>query len=403
VRNILTLAFTSLALLGVVVGCSTSARRATAIPSLGTPAVVAPSTKLQLLELQASGRLPAPAPRSAMLRELAAVGQARPRVAFRGVAGLGLWASSSTYEYVFGQTASGGKTVSAVDVAANGCDVNVGIKVDHDSNLWVACQADPTFEHGLVQEYTNGTLAGTYAEGCPSKSCSQWYSYGFDVAADSFNHIFAGLTHFQMTKRGVTTAGSGFEWWPLTSTVSSKSAVPPKSAAPSLIALPINDPVTAVYFFDVDSIGNIWFDYEGCTTTCGFGLAEIASPTKSPIFTSVLAPGTIGYPGGVYVSKGGAVLNVTDQESRTTSQYKLPWKPSETPFNVLGPTYVNDAGCGDPVSGGFNQNETRQADGDQCGWLDVGKLKKKGKSSYSAVTNPNFAGLAGAAYVPSDK
>ena len=196
-----------------------------------------------------------------MLRQLAAnVRNARPRLAFRGAAGVGLWASSSTYEYVFGQTANGGKTVSAIDVAANGCDVNVGIKVDHDSNLWVACQADPTFQHGLVQEYTNGTLAGTYAEGCPSPSCSQWYSYGFDVAADSFNHVFAGLTYFQMTEGSTTTVSSGFEWW------SSPSGVP------ALIALPTNDPVTTVYFFDVDSIGNIWFDYEGCTHDVRFRL-----------------------------------------------------------------------------------------------------------------------------------
>jgi len=331
-------------------------------------------------------------PHGAILRELAAIGRnARPRVAFRGAAGVGVWASSSTYEYIFGQSANGAKTLSAIDVAANGCGINVGIKVDHDSNLWVACQADPTFQHGLVQEYANGTLAGTYAEACPSPSCSLWYSYGFDVATDTFNHVFAGLTYFQMTEGTTTTVGSGFEWWSS------------PSVAPALIALPANNPVTAVYFFDVDSIGNIWFDYEGCTTTCGFGLAEIASPTTAPIFVPALAPGAIGYPGGVYVSNGGNVLNVTDQESRTVSQYKLPWTPSETPFNVLGPTYLNDAGCGDPVSGGFDQTETRQADGDQCGWLDVGKLKKKGKSRYSAVTNPNFAGLGGAAYVPSDK
>jgi hypothetical protein len=342
--------------------------------------------------MQSSGRLAAPVPHAAMLRELEAIAHhARPRVAFHGATGVGLWASSSTYQYVFGQSATGGKTLSAIDVAANGCGINVGVKVDHDSNLWVACEADPTFAHGLVQEYTGGTLAGTYAEGCPSPSCTQWYSYGFDVATDSFNHIFAGLTYFQMTAGTTTTIGSGFEWWSS------------PSAAPALIALATNNPVTTVYYFDVDSIGNIWFDYEGCTTSCGFGLAEIASPTTAPIFVSALAPGTIGYPGGVYVSAGGSVLNVTDQESRTISQYKLPWTPSETPFNVLGPTYLNDAGCGDPVSGGFNQKETRQADGDQCGWLDVGKLKKKGKSSYSAVTNPNFAGLAGAAYVPSDK
>jgi hypothetical protein len=388
VRILPAIAFASVALLGALAaGCGSTSQRAAEIP-----AATSQSGKLSLLQLQAAGKLPAPVRRSVLQRQLAQLGRTpRPHAAFRGAANVGLWAASNTYEYIFGQTANGSKTISAIDVGANGCYFNVGIKVDVAQNLWTACEEDPTFQRGAVQEYTNGTLAATYTEGCPVPSCSQWYSYGFDVAVDSTGHTFAALTYFNMVIGTTTTLGGGFEWW------SSPSSVP------TLIALPFGNPVSSVYFFDVDATGNIWFDYEGCTTSCGFGVGEIQSPTTTPLFVPVLPPGTIGYPGGVYVSKGGTVLNVTDQEARTISQYTLPWTPSETAFNVLGPTYVNQAGCGDPVSGGFNQNDTRQADGDDCGWLDVGKIKKKGKNRYSAVTNPNFAGLEGAAYVPSDK
>lgn len=367
--------------------CSNSANRSNELP-----AALSASSKVPLLQLQAAGKLPAPVRPDAVRRQLASAGRSwRPHVAFHGTANVALWAASNTYEYIFGQNANGSKTVSAIDVGANGCFYNVGIKVDAAQNLWTACQEDPTFERGSVQEYSGGTLAGTYTEGCPVPSCSQWYSYGFDVATDSFGHVFASLAYYAMTAGSTSTSGGGFEWWSS------------PSSPPALIALPFGAPVSSIYFFDTDSAGNLWFDYEGCTTTCGFGLGEIQTPTSTPTFVPVLAPGTIGYPGGVYVSDHGTVLNVTDQEARTTTQYALPWTPSESPLDVLGPTYENLAGCGDPVSGGFNQKDSRQALGDACGWLDVGKIKKKGKSRYAAVTNPNFAGLEGAAYVPSDK
>jgi hypothetical protein len=152
---------------------------------------------------------------------------------------------------------------------------------------------------------------------------------------------------------------------------------------------------------DVDPSGNIWFDYSVNTSSLfGDGVGEIKTPTTKPAFVSVILPGSIQQPGGVYVSNGGTVLNVTDQKLATISQYALPWVPSETPFNVLGPTPPNAFGAGEPVSGGFNKTDTLLAEGDAYGWLDIGEVTNR----WHAVANINFSpSLGGAAYTPSDK
>ena len=102
----------------------------------------------------------------------------------------------------------------------------------------------------------------------------------------------------------------------------------------------------------------------------------------------------------MYVSAAGTVLNVTDQLARTIAQYALPVSPSGTPVDTLGPTRQNLFGCGDPVSGGFNQTDKMQADGDPCGWVDIGKVSA---NNWRAAGGINYGGIEGAAYTPSDK
>ena len=122
---------------------------------------------------------------------------------------------------------------------------------------------------------------------------------------------------------------------------------------------------------DTDSSGNIWFDFS--TSAAGDkgygGLGEVTNPTTSPSVRIVLPAGTYGFPGGVYVSCHGSVLEVTDQESRETYQYRLPVTKMSEPFNVLGPTETK-YGVGNPVSGGFNKAETAFALAD-LKWIDT--------------------------------
>ena len=133
-------------------------------------------------------------------------------------------------------------------------------------------------------------------------------------------------------------------------------------------------------------------------STCGYGLGEIQNPTSASwTFVSALPPGSLRFPGGVYVSNAGATLNVTDQLARTISQYAL---PALTLTDTLGPTLQNAFGCGDPVSGGFNKTDAMQADGDACGWVDVGKISS---NKWKSVPGVEFSGLEGAAFTPSDK
>jgi hypothetical protein len=168
----------------------------------------------------------------------------------------------------------------------------------------------------------------------------------------------------------------------------------------------MNNPI----YLDVDNSGNVYVSGDGCISSsdCGVVVDEY-TPTSSGGYsvTNIVAPGYIGFAGGVYVSNGGTVLNLTDQIARTTTQYALPWTGTggvpPTPLNIIGPTFTNLIGEGDPVSGGFNKNDTDLAEGDAYGWLDTCKVPGSGSSTCSAHANINFSEPEGAAYTPSDK
>ena len=167
--------------------------------------------------------------------------------------------------------------------------------------------------------------------------CSNWSSYGLDVATDAAGNVFAPLATYSFNYDDSQQNGSGFEWWSS------------GSSSPTLITVPVN----SVYYADVDSAGNLWFDYSGCIgSQCGFGVGEIQTPTTTPTFVPILPPGSIEYPGGVYVSNHGLVLNVCDQGAQTIQQYSLPTMALGI---KLGPTPVNNVGFSAPVSGGFSK------------------------------------------------
>ena len=180
--------------------------------------------------------------------------------------------------------------------------------------------------------------------------------------------------------------GGGYEFWPAGN----------PSATPGLVILPIDNPVDDLYYLDVDSAGNLWFDYYGCSgMSCGYGIGEIVSPTSaSYTFVSIEPPGFLAFAGGVYTSNGGNTVNVVDQNNRTITQFDLSGAITAT----LGPT----APIGNPVGLGFNATDKRVALGDaKLEALDLGSVAaNKWRQEKSLLF---IAPLEGAAYTPSDK
>jgi hypothetical protein len=392
-------------------GCSNPPQGSTTLPVSGSAdamgrSVGAPRTMpkyhsaLQLLQLQAEGKLPGPNSRKDMEREFKYLrNHPRPTIKLRANGtGVGLWTSLSQYSYLLGENKKGKNTVAAIDTASNSCIFPVAIKVDHSQDIWTNCEDNGQTGLSAEQEYSkSGSFIGSYNVACPvsgSESCSSTYAYGYDGAANASN-VFAALTFFKFSICNPSCNqiyGPGFEYWP---------AGQP-SATPTLIALPYNNPFQFVDYMDLDSNGNIWFDYEGCQMyypyDCGNGLAEVQTPTTNPTVVVILPPDVYIESGGVYVSNGGNTLNVIDQSTQLVYQYHLPLSPGGTPFNTLGPTAF---GLGSPVSGGFNSADTKMAIGDDNAFLDIGTVSQ---NKWAVVKAPLFSdSLQGAAYTSSDK
>ncbi len=395
-------------------GCSSTSQGTQALPGSVSSQSVArapgaypqflpkgPVSATELLKLQAQGKLAGPVPPKMLLRRIKMLQtHSRPHFSFRGKSGVvGAWISITDYSYLIGVNGRLNKAMTDIDTEENGCYDPITVKVDSSQNIWAACEDNDTFSAGAAQEYSSeGALTNTYNQGCPGNvtGCEDWYSYGFDSASNS-SDVFSAIDFFEYETCNPSCEfedGAGFEYWP---------AGDP-SASPTLVTLGSDcDPVCDVYYFDLDNSGNIWFDYFGydsSTGEYGYGVAEVTGATSSPTFVSILAPGALEFPGGVYVSDNGGVLNITDQETRETKQYDLPLSPSGSPFNTLGPTQEDLFGCGDPVAGGFNKAESKLAFGDACGWVDKGAVST---NKWKAMANINFYAPEGAAYTPSDK
>lgn len=305
---------------------------------------------------------------------------------------VGMWVDDGSQ--IFGQDSKGTKTITVIVVSKNGCGAPWGMKVDHSKNLWVACEFYGSESFGAVQEYAPGSdkPVATYTESFDCGKGCTFMSNGLDVAFDSSGHVFEANTYSAFCTPSCSGNVYPVLWW----NASSPSSPPTGIADPYL---------TRGYYIDVDNLGNLYLSGLGTVgSKSGPLIDEISNPTSSsPTITHLIfaSSGSIN-PNAIYVSNHGKVLNVIDGNVREVSQYALPWVPSESPFNVLGPTRKNYFGAGYPIDGGFNLGDKMMAIGDEGGWIDIGRVKN---NHWSVASNYNFEyhGLVDAVYVPSDK
>ncbi len=307
-----------------------------------------------------------------------------------------LWASNTPESYLFGVNGALTKTVDIIDTKSNGCYEPAAIKVDHEQNIWVACEeVNPTSRQfgGELEYGSNGAFKRSYGFSpaqCDSRS--DCYAVSYDGGPDKFGHVFAELSAGNFYYLPHWNLNPGFYWW---------NAGDPSAPATFIQASLYCAPFCQISYMDTDNSGNIWFSFAGPSIgkrEYPAGLGEVTNPTTSPSVKVVLRPGTFKGASGVYVSGDGTVLNVTDSVTRKTYQYRLPVKRNSKPFNILGPT-ARRHGMGVPVSGGFNEDESELALGDSFGWIDIGQIRT---NTWSIYPKPDFACL-GAAFTPSDK
>lgn len=376
-----------------------------AVQHTGAPHWMYPTRKfagsIELLKLQAEGKIVSPVTPAAALREYKNVASAK-RPVFRVHSGVPtMWLSNTGFDYLIGMD-SRHQAVVAVDTSKNSCYSAETVKIDHQRNVWLACQLNASFQSGSAQEYDgNGTLLTTYSAGCPSNIapslCAIFFSGTVDQA-ESATHVFVGLSYYvscDSLYNCTSVNGGGLEFWK-TGHASDQPTVNPFNLAGITLS--------GSGYLDADASDNVYYTYNGCLNsspyTCGYGLAEYPNATSpSGTQTVLLPPGSIGTFGGVTISNHGKVLNVLDQISRTVTQYALPW--TGVPLRTLGPTGTPSPGEGDPVSGGLNHNDTKMIVGDAYGWLDA--ITVKSNRVKLRATAECSGGCHGAAFTPSDK
>ena len=354
---------------------------------------------LKLLELEVSGRVPGQLTHKALVKMLQQLKQ-NPHgnfIAHRASkTTIRAWTDDTEYSYLLGMNKKN-KTEAAVNVSGDGCIDPITVKVDHSQNVWVSCEENSSYNGGAEAEFSSaGAATAQYAWSDPysceyyTNGCYFQYSAGFDGAANS-SYAFSELSYNEQYVCPsyycyYVYSNPGFFYWPIGS---------PFSQA-TFIQVPASAGVDEIYYMDLDANGNIWFDYEGYS---GVGIGEITNPTTSPNFVNVIPSTGIGFPGGVYVSNHGATLNVTDQETRITTQYSISGS-SLNETGTIGPTKLNAEGQGDPVAGGFNSADSVIGFGDASGWDDTCTTASLCKILSSA--NLPY-GAEGYAFTPSDK
>lgn len=400
--------------LTLLAGCSSSQNAATvpfsglsAQTSQGAGAFAASggsATALERLKLQVAGRLPAPAPPQAMAFLLRYY-ESHPHQAIRatGKGTVVAWATNQLTDYVIGFNATLQHAVVAVVTDPNGGSGPVAIKIDHNQNLWVADQYNAGGNGGIVQEYEKtGAFKAGYLynpNNCGTGSVTYCFDTGYD-SAENANYVFAGEAQFKYQDgSGATDNGSGIFRFTSANPSGKPKYYPVSDYKSNLNCLA--GACDQVFYMDVDNSGNVWFDFmhRGPSYQPSSGLGEL---TKAGVVKIVKSAGTWVFPGGVYVSNGGKVLNVTDQNDRKTYRFHLPVTATSKAFRVIGPTPANAQGLGDPVSGGFDATDANVIFGDAYGWLDTCIVST---NTCKAVPNINFpgTGASGAAYTPSDK
>ena len=319
----------------LLAGCSSSQQASQSLPlgvapqtghTTGSPLIKHKISQLEMLKMQAAGKLPGPAPIKALKYQLHRLQSGiRPNFHIIGdkkKAGVAAWTDDTDYGYLIGLSKKYAP-VSDISTSNNGCYDPVTMKVDHSGNIWTACESDPS-DGPAQQEYSKtGVLEATYNGAIPcdySTGCEFSFAEGFDGASNS-NNVFQSVTFYEEEIWSNYPYscnfydGAGYEYWPANS----------PSSSPTFVGLTYCSPVCDMYYMDVDNNGNLWFDFYGYAGgEYGYGIGEIKNPTSgSPSVTVVENPGALGFAGGVYVSNHGSTLNVTDQDSRVTTQYSI--------------------------------------------------------------------------------
>jgi hypothetical protein len=433
-------------LAALIAGCSNSSQGTSSLPSTGgvtnttaggphmfTQFEKGPITPQRMMKLYQSGKVLGPMPPGPQMDKFANAyltrGSHHFTTAHPDAGKVAIWVDDLGYGEVLGQTKAGNVNVATIEPSSNGCDQGYSVRTV-SKKLWVACSetfVGSTYnEAGAAQEYSEtGSYLGGTIGGCPSNipasECQVFYGYGLDsfsntkdvFASDEFIENGYDCQYFyyyyngnEYKYYGCYDYGlyTGWEYWP-------KSNL---SAQPTAILLPYDGYIANnswllfyVSYGDVDNNGNIYSYFYGCNTSetvCGTGVLEVANATgASPTVTVPIAPGSLAgtyYWGGVYVSKKGKVLNVTDPYDQSTYQYALPLPASgATPFHTIGP----DSGCSysQPFFGGFSKGDKDFAEGDiDCDTLDL-TVVKSNKTKY--VTDSSFIEPSDAAYVKADK
>jgi hypothetical protein len=327
----------------------------------------------------------------AVLGRPATLGAAAVRLSDNAVA---MFVSDAATSSIFALD-SRGKIVRTL----KGCDTPEGMKVDHNGNLWVACHRGAS-----IAEYRPGattpslTLLVRAAGGNPFNP--------IDVAVDPLGNVYASTTFFYY-------CDSICHFYPPVITYWTPKDVKNLGYPSGLVADP--NLKYQAYYLDAANPDHLYVDYAKCTgssgcnhmscasspSQCEYGLDEISNPqARRHTVKTIIAPGSaqLGFPGGVYVSNGGTILNTVDQQQGIVDRWTL---PGLSPLSKLGPTPQNRQHTCAPASGGFNKDDSVMALADGgCRAVDLGNVSQ---NIWRARGNPSFMQPAGAAFIPSDK
>ena len=295
---------------------------------------------------------------------------ARITRAFRHDAAAKMWMSDNG-GYIWQLDSKGGVVGALTD-----CHGPEGIKVDHARNLWAVCNGATT-----IQEY---------APGATSASLVLNDSPGFfpnDVATDPTGNVYAVNTDGFICHGSSCTSYPGNVVYWLSAHLHSGATPDGMVADPNMYQ---------GFFLDTDAAGNVYVDMLNESADRG-ETDEIADPLGSnPTITNLKINPS--YPGGVYVSNGGTVLNVVDQLRRTISRYTLPSGP---PLHHLGPLPENYEKSCNPIGLGFSLNDSDVAVADvACRALDRGIVVS---NRFTALVSNSFLAPVTAAFTVSDK
>jgi hypothetical protein len=399
----------------LLAGCSASQNAATvpfsgasAQSSQGAGAAMDPHgiTPLQLLELQAAGKLPSPVAPEVLKSMLANYNRQPAQLPHATAKGtVAVWATDQFPDALVGLSSTG-KFVTLVDTDKDGSTYAGTVKVDHNQNVWVTKELNPSSDGGFVQEFSkDGKLTAGYSwkpSFCPpaSEASATCYGFSYDSAVNA-NFVFSGAYVSYQDNTGSDFGSGIFKF------TNGDPSGTPKYYPVSDYNTQQNCQSTAcdqLYYLDVDHAGNVWFDFMVTNPSTGIQSSGLGELTRGGKVSIIKPAGTYGIAGGVYASNGGTVLNVTDQKSRKTYQYHLPVTAASKPFHIIGPTQADVEGHGgDPVAGGFNSTDSSVVFGDGLGWFDRCTVPTGKCKAIATIDLRGGGGSRGAAYTPSDK